>query len=153
MPRMVWGFTIIEMTVVVALVAVLSAGAAPFIVGWLSQTELRGLSDQLSSQFYSASMVAEAESLVMMVGLDDGNLVWKVAKSSVECSAEEFSTATLRHTLNIPSHMDAVTISPIPICIYPNGRGSGGTIDLSTEKNTVNLRVNSLGGVTELGEK
>jgi Tfp pilus assembly protein FimT len=139
------------MMVVIAVMAAVTAGAVPFITGWLAQSDLKTYADKLSASFYSQSLAAEADSTMIMAGLEGEALVFKTAQASSQCSTEHFFSATLRQALVSSRYISDIELSPTIICLYPSGETNGGTIELSAGENTISIEVNPFGAVAVIG--
>ncbi len=123
--RSVNGFSLIELLLVVALVAIIASVTLPALNGTMSAYRLRASADIIASELDAARVMAISRGAVYEVHFN-GN---QVSVIDPQESTDEKKAVRRPKTLE-----EGVTVSGPVITFRPRGSAGGGTIDVTNEK-------------------
>lgn len=138
------GFTLFELLVVLVLVSLMTALAAPRLVGSLSRLGARTSAQKVSAalRMLRSKAATEKKTYLAVFEMDKGALYFKRPDSGVSGSdGPEAAAPQKRFTLSegvrfekgIPVQGDATPSGEFLIAFFPGGGSSGGTVVLTGE--------------------
>lgn len=141
------GFTLVELTIVVAVMAILSAIALPNFQTYMAQQRLNGAARELFGHLASIRMQAVTMNQRVAMNIDNDHqytLFRDDNKDGVVNSGETLSTWDIH-----PTYHDVVfTTAPGAVfSFYPNGAGSTGSLGLANATGSKLITISSAGRI------
>ena len=139
------GFTLVEMMIVIALLAIIAAIAAPNFQTYMAQRRLNGAARQVMTDLMDARMKAVSENNQFKVFFLDTHQ-YKVLDDENNNGTEDTGEASV--TKDIQSNYPGVTLSASahPI-FYPRGTAWGTTVTLTNTSGSKSVSVSTAGRV------
>ncbi|NCO40093.1 MAG: type II secretion system protein GspH [Armatimonadetes bacterium CG_4_10_14_0_8_um_filter_66_14] len=143
-PRAAGGFTLLELTVVLLIVVILTAGVVPSLVGFMSRTHLRSSAWQVAAQLAFTRGYAVNRQLLCRVRLEPGTRVMLAeVEEDPEGAPGEFApldTPEMNQTVVSDEftsmELEAVTLTSTEptdaLYFQPDGRAQGGNVLLDS---------------------
>ena len=139
------GFTLVEMMIVIALLAIIAAIAAPNFQTYMAQRRLNGAARQVMTDLMDARMKAVSENNQFKVFFLDTHQ-YKVLDDENNNGTEDTGETSV--TKDIQSNYPGVTLSASahPI-FYPRGTAWGTTVTLTNTSGSKSVSVSTAGRV------
>ena len=140
------GFTLVEMLVVLAIVALIAAISLPFVPRQSAVQRLHFQRMEIAAYFRAAAIDALSTQKIVQVYFDNNEHAWR---SSVSRRKLPLLPTISQKSLTIE---DQVQDAKIGFQFFPTGGSSGGSIKLLLGDDSAELRVNWLTGAVQLVE-
>jgi len=158
------GYTLFELLVVLLLIGMMSALAAPRITGSLPSMQLKTAAKKVAACLRQARSRATAQNQTMRAGFDlqNGRLVVTPEIPPGQPASEEPRAASWELTYELPAAVRFMTATAdanrteddqFTILFFPTGASSGGEIMLADQRDkTKQVSVDFITGAVRLGE-
>ena len=134
------GFTLVEMLVAVALLALALAVSVPYVTKSIPHQKLEAAATQLASLFSSAQTQAHISNAVIYVTFDRDARTWSIMSGRTPIHVDASIKVT---TLTID---EAVSDRQVGYVFFPEGGNSGGRVLLESDNSSSEISLNWLTG-------
>ena len=159
MKRICRGFTLIEITISIAIIAILATIAMPVLTSGMVKTSVKGASQELVDEFSIARAQAMRSNKTIEIAFTDGNdwcygidhdltdgNVCNCAVSNANCakvvSHEDYNDVSLANNLNTGNTKIHFTSNRGRL---DTGKATSGTLDFERNGSTVSVDINIIG--------
>ncbi len=132
------GFTLTEVIVVLALIAILTAISVPPFVQWMSNAKYRASARNVQSILRETRSKAINTNLEHRVEFESNNRRYRVKQGNRSCYSNNWST--IIDWTNFPAGVN-MKANVAAIHINPNGTANAGTIAIQNETSTTKFEV------------
>jgi type II secretion system protein H len=141
------GFTLVELIIVLAIMAILSAIALPSFQNYMAQRRLSGATRELYGNLSLARLKAVTMNQWIALNIDDGHryTIFKDDnKDGIVDNGEAISTLDIHPTYR---DVNFSTASGTVFTFYPNGTGATGTLNLTNPTGSKRITISSAGRI------
>jgi prepilin-type N-terminal cleavage/methylation domain-containing protein len=165
MRRCSYGYTLVEVITVVAVIGILSVALSGPVKSWLSKSKVENASNEIYALMQLQKGVSVAKKSTARVRFDAGlgKLVGELSDAHTQsCEDDRVTWSEQGNPLVIPSNTSVVFLPDQPICFFRDGSSSGGRITIEstyseisnevqlTDKNVAQIDVFAATGFIEL---
>lgn len=139
------GFTLTELMVVIALIAILLTAATPAMISYLRQRGVREAADQLYADMQRAKLLAISRGADCVITVDTANNNYRISLTNQVIDLNVYRGGVI-FTNNPVATAAEITFNPRGLCNPP-----GGSIVLTNADGiaTVELRASLAGGISQ----